>query len=76
MTTMTTNLFATHAPRTKRQVGLSRIMASLQTVASVAAERRALARLDARLLADAGITATDAARETARAPWDLPARRT
>lgn len=33
--------------------------------------RRELARLDARLLQDIGVSAPDAARESARPPWDL-----
>lgn len=34
--------------------------------------RRALARLDACQLRDVGITPAQAARETVRAPWDVP----
>lgn len=35
--------------------------------------RRALARLDARMLEDIGVSADAAATEAARAPWDVPA---
>lgn len=75
MTTLTTNLFAPRTPTPSRTAGLSRVLATLAAVRAVAAERSALARLDARMLEDAGIAAADAAREAARAPWDLPAAR-
>jgi uncharacterized protein YjiS (DUF1127 family) len=39
------------------------------------AERRELARLDARLLRDIGVGEGDAAREAARPFWDVPAGR-
>lgn len=35
-------------------------------------ERRALERLDARMLADIGLSEADARRESARAVWDTP----
>lgn len=36
-------------------------------------QRRALARLDARMLADIGVTEAEALKEAARPIWDLPA---
>lgn len=38
-------------------------------------ERAALARLDAHLLRDIGLTDTQACRESARPLWDLPSHR-
>ena len=38
-------------------------------------ERRALDQLDARMLADIGITDSEARHESQRAPWDLPQNR-
>lgn len=38
-------------------------------------ERRALAILDRRALADLGLSPDDVARETRRPPWDMPAAR-
>jgi len=38
-------------------------------------ERRTLAQLDRRMLADIGIEQGAAMREAARAPWDIPAAR-
>lgn len=40
--------------------------------AEIASQRRALARLDGRLLRDVGLDRKDAAREAARARWDAP----
>lgn len=40
--------------------------------AEIARQRRALARLDGRLLRDVGLDRTDAAREAARVRWDAP----
>jgi len=48
--------------------------AAIAAWAAARRERRALARLDARLLADIGLTEEDAAREAARPFWDLPNR--
>ena len=45
------------------------------TVWRIAQERRALADLDARMLADIGLSADAAGHEATRAPWDLPAGR-
>lgn len=38
-------------------------------------ERRDLERLDARMLADIGLTVPQARQESARAPWDIPDNR-
>jgi uncharacterized protein YjiS (DUF1127 family) len=37
-------------------------------------ERRMLLALDDRMLKDIGVNSGDVARETSRAPWDLPRR--
>ena len=42
---------------------------------SLRGERRALLSLDARMLADLGLTQADLRREAARAPWDVPEAR-
>ena len=41
-------------------------------LAALAQSRRALARLDDRLLRDIGLTREDAEAELARPPWDAP----
>lgn len=51
------------------------IVSMVQLWLRLFAERRALGALDARLLADVGITADDAAAEAARPFWDVPAGR-
>jgi uncharacterized protein YjiS (DUF1127 family) len=49
-----------------------RIIATLGARASLARSRRALARLDDRLLADAGLSPAQARAEAARPGWDVP----
>jgi uncharacterized protein YjiS (DUF1127 family) len=51
------------------------VRARLGLWTAVARERRALARLDARLLRDIGLHAGEAAREADRPFWDPPSRR-
>lgn len=46
---------------------------SLFSLIALWRSRRQLASLDATQLADVGITANDASREAARAPWNVPA---
>lgn len=48
---------------------------SVGTWLRVWGERRALERLDARMLADVGIDPADARREAERTLWDVPAGR-
>ncbi|MEL6978629.1 MAG: hypothetical protein AAGM38_08135 [Pseudomonadota bacterium] len=49
--------------------------ADLRLAWAVAAERRALARMDAAQLKDLGLTSEAAAREASRPFWDLPKAR-
>jgi len=49
-------------------------LAALARMIRVIEERRALASLDDRMLADIGLNRLEAERETARAPWDLGGR--
>ncbi|MEM1160829.1 MAG: DUF1127 domain-containing protein [Pseudomonadota bacterium] len=59
--------FATLRPNT--------IWRSLVTAMQVAKERRALANLDDRTLADIGLNHLQASREASRPIWDLPVGR-
>ena len=54
---------------------LAHFTATLMAALEVARERRALRRMDARLLKDIGISRADALRETQRGFWDLPEER-
>jgi uncharacterized protein YjiS (DUF1127 family) len=62
------------APRTCRTpregwfAWLSRVLQAIES-------RRHLAEMDRRMLADIGISRSDAREEAARAPWDLAPRR-
>ena len=51
------------------------VIRRLATAWNVARERRALANVDARTLADMGISPEAAAYEAARPVWDLPSNR-
>jgi uncharacterized protein YjiS (DUF1127 family) len=51
---------------------LSRIVTGLSRMRAIHRQRQALARLDARALADIGLSAAAARAEARRAPWDLP----
>ena len=48
------------------------LLGSILSLAALWRSRRALAALDPARLDDLGISASDAAREAARAPWDVP----
>ena len=71
MTTRT--LTSTLAPALPR-AGTPRpsLLVRLKYLAALARSRRALARLDAHLLADIGLTEAEAGREAARPRWDAP----
>lgn len=56
-------------------VAAKRHAAQSQLADTVVSERAALARLDARLLEDVGVTPAEARRESRRPRWDLPAGR-
>lgn len=51
------------------------LMRRIALMLSVWRERRDLAALDRRALADLGLAPGDVARETRRPPWDTPAAR-
>lgn len=51
------------------------LLARLRLALQVAAERRRLGELSDRDLSDLGLSRSDAADESRRAVWDLPARR-
>lgn len=55
-----------------RPAALSRLRPSLMQRLAVWRTRRALAALDARALADVGLTQDDAAAEAAKGVWDVP----
>lgn len=55
-----------------RREGFSGWLRRLQQAAE---SRRQLAQMDARMLADIGISRAEALEEAARAPWDLSPRR-
>ncbi|GAB4305845.1 MAG: hypothetical protein Kow0058_18620 [Roseovarius sp.] len=62
-------------PRPRQRWGLGNIRALLRALAEraeLARQRRALARLEPRLLADIGVSARQARREAARPPSDVP----
>lgn len=48
------------------------IFARIAAAFALAAQRRQLAALDDALLEDIGLTRSEARREAARAPWDVP----
>lgn len=52
--------------------GLNRLLAHVLTALDVARQRRALLRLDDRMLKDIGISRYDAVREAERNFWDIP----
>jgi uncharacterized protein YjiS (DUF1127 family) len=54
---------------------LARVLDFVMRAGEVARQRRALMRLDDRMLKDFGASRADAEREGARAWWDLPERR-
>lgn len=60
---------------TPPKVRSHRIFAMLALWRTLWSERRALAKLDDRMLRDIGIDAEMARCELARAPWDLPFNR-
>jgi uncharacterized protein YjiS (DUF1127 family) len=71
-----TTMNATHTARPILSVPTLRPAALINRVsywAALARQRRALAALDARLLADVGLTATAAKAEANRSFWDVPA---
>ena len=63
---------------TLRSAGLASSRSTSRAAAALNAiqlwrSRRALARLDARMLEDLGVSAEAAAAEASRSPWDVPA---
>ncbi len=65
----TSNTPRTFAPRgTAWTAWLRRVLRAIET-------RRQLLEMDRRMLADIGISRTEALEEAARAPWDLAPRR-
>jgi uncharacterized protein YjiS (DUF1127 family) len=50
---------------------LSRTLARLRAITHAIEGRRALARMDARMLSDIGISSCQAAHEINRKPWDI-----
>jgi len=63
---------------TLRSAGIASSRSTARAAAALNAiqlwrSRRALARLDARMLEDIGVSAEAAAAEASRAPWDVPA---
>jgi uncharacterized protein YjiS (DUF1127 family) len=58
-------------PESRHTVSPRAVLLAVFWMWQAARTRRELARLDAHLLRDIGLTAGEAARETARAPWDL-----
>ena len=71
MTALTFNTPRSFGEKASAPLSFRRLMTAWQ----VARERRALAQLDERTLADLGISDVDAAREAGRPVWDLPANR-
>ncbi|WP_108662364.1 DUF1127 domain-containing protein [Acuticoccus kandeliae] len=55
--------------------GWRKVAALVRLWLDIWSERRALDRLDDRLLEDIGVARAEAARESARAPWDAPIER-
>jgi len=53
--------------------GAVSLLRRVQLALAAQAQRQALARLDAHLLADLGLDAQDVAQECARPAWDVPA---
>ena len=62
-----TGVHATRVPASRWLAMVSRMTRAIE-------ERRILASLDDRMLADIGINRLEAERETARAPWDIAPR--
>jgi len=71
MKAMTRTSFATRT----RPMPVGNLLTKLVTAWQVARERRSLQHLDARTLADIGMTEEAAAQEAGRAFWDLPVNR-
>ncbi|MEM8551049.1 MAG: DUF1127 domain-containing protein [Pseudomonadota bacterium] len=71
MSTAVTPRFARTLP-TKGQPRPGTLIERFKLWLDLHAERRALAKLDPRMLADIGITEGQAHREAMRAPWDVP----
>jgi uncharacterized protein YjiS (DUF1127 family) len=67
-------LNATTATLTRRPVSIGGVVGFVARMWEVRRERRALMALDDRMLKDIGLGRGDVARETMRAPWDLPNR--
>ena len=67
--------FATTHGMTFSPVSLAGLFRLISTAWKITRERRALANLDDRMLADMGISSDSAAHEAARPFWDLPGNR-
>lgn len=52
--------------------GRTGVIGLIRTCLALGRQRRALARLDAHLRNDLGLTEADVEREVSRAPWDVP----
>lgn len=63
------------AVRTNPLELISKLRTHLEKAIEIARERRALARLDDRMLRDIGLTEEQADREVRRAVWDYPINR-
>ncbi len=66
---MTITTFGTRIPLPARGVGAASLMARIRVLLARRASRRALASLDARLLADVGLNREQALREAAKPLW-------
>jgi len=53
--------------------GAGSVLRRVQLALAARTQRKALARLDARLLDDLGLNAAEVAQEVARPVWDVPA---
>ena len=55
-----------------RTNGRTGVIGLIRTYLALDRQRRALAKLDAHLRDDLGLTEADIVREASRAPWDVP----
>lgn len=69
MTTITANYFSTHSTYAPRGM-----FSSIRRAFAVQAERRQLADMDDRMLADIGLSRSDAMTEARRPLWDMALR--
>lgn len=69
MTTITANYFSTHSAHAPRG-----LFSAVRRAFAVQAERRRLAEMDDRMLADIGLSRLDAMAEARRPVWDTALR--